>query len=60
MIVYKLDRSIAAEKIIADINKLIQENRENIQNKLLILEIRNITTEDTSHVLKLEYKKEEK
>jgi len=56
---YKLDKSISAEKIIGEINKLIQINKENIQNKLLIIDIKTITTDDSSLIPKLEYQNHE-
>lgn len=59
MIAYKLDKSISAEKIIGEINKLIQINQENIQNKLLIIDIKTITNDDTSLIPKLTYQNHE-
>jgi len=59
MIAYKLDRPISAEKIIGEINKLIKINQENIQNKLLIIDIKTITNDDTSLIPKLTYQNHE-
>lgn len=59
MIVYKLNKTLVAEKIIESINKLIQDNTDDLENKLLIIDIKKIISDDASHIPKLEYKKEE-
>ena len=55
---YRLDKKIEAEKILKDIQDLIEKFSQNNSNKIPILyiDIRTITSEDTSLIPKLEYK----
>jgi hypothetical protein len=58
MIVYKLDNNLKPEKIIQDIQRLINkflQNNSN-QNALLYINIKTISHDDTSLIPKLEYK----
>jgi len=55
---YRLDKKIEAEKILKDIRDLIEKFSQNNSNKIPILyiDIRTITSEDTSLIPKLEYR----
>lgn len=58
---YVLDKSIAGEKIIKDIDNLVNKFRSECPDKIPILciEIKSVSYEDTSQIPKLEYKPEE-
>ena len=58
MIAYNLTKEISGEKILKDIQNLIQKFREANQEgiPLLTISIRTITKDDTSLIPKLEYK----
>jgi len=59
MIVYKLNQSINGEKILNDIQKLVSKipPHSNSENLLLVISVKTISSTDTSHIKKLEYKK---
>jgi hypothetical protein len=58
MIVYKLDKTLDGQKILNDIQNLVNKIQpQNNQDYLLTISIKTITTTDTSHIKKLEYKK---
>lgn len=58
MIAYNLDTNISGEKLLKDINSLIDYFRKNSPDKIPILyiDIRPVTSIDTSLILKLEHK----
>lgn len=54
---YTLDKEISGEKILKDIQKLINKFKsESSQTPILYVSIRTITREDDSAIPKLEYK----
>ena len=57
MIAYTLDKNIDGQKIISDIENLVQKFVQNEPNKIPILyiDIRSITREDTSLIPKITY-----
>ena len=59
MIAYVLDKDISGEKILQDIQNLIAKFKQNSQNKtpVLYIDIRTISSEDTSIIPKIEHKK---
>lgn len=58
MVVYKLDNNLDGEKILKDIQKLINQFTHNSQNQTgyLCITIKTIAHDDTSMIPKLEYK----
>ena len=56
MIVYKLNQQLNGQKILHDIQQLINQNHG--EDYFLSIEVKKITYEDTSLIPKLEYKKE--
>lgn len=59
MISYVLDKDISGEKLLQDINNLVENFRKSNSDKIPILyiDIRTISHEDTSLIPKIEYKK---
>lgn len=59
MIAYTLNKNINGEKLLNDINKLVNEfQKNNIDNQIpiLVIDIRTVTRDDNSLIPKLEYK----
>ena len=58
MIAYRLDKNIDGQKILADIQNLVQKfmQKESGKIPILYIDIRSITREDTSLIPKLEYR----
>jgi hypothetical protein len=58
MIAYVLDKQIGAERILGDINNLINKfrNESPEQIPILVIQIKTISRDDTSLIPKLEYK----
>lgn len=58
MIVYKLDKQINSQKILKDIQNLVQKFIQQEPNKIpiLIIDIKTVTTEDINLIPKIEYK----
>lgn len=58
MIAYKLNQNIEAQKLLQDIQKLIQQNikDQNPENFLLVVRVQQINYNDDSSIPKLEYK----
>jgi hypothetical protein len=58
MIAYKLDKQISGEKLLKDIDKMIQGHKGSKDSMILFIEIRSVNYEDHSLIPKLEYKKD--
>ena len=58
MIAYRLDKNIDGQKILDDIQNLVQKfmQKEADQIPILYIDIRSITQDDTSMIPKIEYK----
>ena len=58
MIAYVLDKEIGAERILGDINNLINKFRTHSPEQIpvLVIDIKSITRDDTSLIPKLEHK----
>lgn len=56
MLVYKLDKEIPVEKLMNDINRLLSKEQDNIDNKLLCINIKHISHNSDSYIPKLDHK----
>ena len=56
MITYKLNKQLSGEKLLKDINRMIQNHEGDKDSMILFIEIRSVSYEDNSLIPKLEYK----
>lgn len=58
MLCYSLENNISGEKLLQDINRLIEKFRKNSpdQKPILYIDIKSVTYDDTSLIPKLEHK----
>lgn len=61
MLAYSLENNISGEKLLQDINRMIDSFRKNSpgKNPILYIDIRSVIYDDTSLIPKLEYKNHE-
>ena len=56
MLAYVLDKPINGNKLLKDIENLIQKESESGDSMVLVVKIQKVSYESTSHILKLEHK----
>lgn len=56
MLAYSLNKNLDGNKILKDIQNLISDYNGN-NDKILVIQIREIVKDSTDHIPKLEYKK---
>ena len=58
MLAYVLDKPIDGNKLLQDIQNLIQKESGSDGSMILVVKIQRVSHESTSHILKLEHKKD--
>lgn len=56
MLAYKLDKQLNGKKILNDIQNLVNKYNSKIQEKILVIQIKDISMDSTAHIPKIEYK----
>lgn len=56
MLAYSLNKPIDGNKLIQDIQNLIQKESEHGGSMVLVVKVQKILSESTAHILKLEHK----
>lgn len=56
MLSYALSKPIDGNRLLQDIQNLIQKESESGDSMVLIVKVQKVSYESTSHILKLEYK----
>lgn len=56
MLAYCLNKPIDGNKLLQDIQNLIQKEQESGDSMILVVKIQKVSSESTAHILKLEHK----
>jgi hypothetical protein len=56
MLAYCLNKSIDGNKLLQDIQNLIQRQSGSSDSMVLVIKVQNISSNSTAHILKLEHK----
>jgi hypothetical protein len=56
MLAYSLNQQINGEKLLQDIQNMIQKEARPNVSLMLVIKLQEITSESTSHILKIEHK----
>jgi hypothetical protein len=59
MLSYTLSKPIDGNRLLQDIQNLIQKESESGDSMVLIVKVQKVSYESTSHILKLEYKSDQ-